>query len=131
LGKPFAFIAEYLQRKTVKNSAVSVYVTEDYLQSAYPTKGIPFGKVSNVMVEKFNNEVPYEINRNNPIRIGLVGSRFVKYKGHYTALKTLEVLLKKEYNIVLSLVGQGPSRYLNESIKKLTLKDNVEILGIL
>jgi len=131
LGKPFAFIAEYLQRKTVKKSAVAVYVTEDYLQSAYPTQGIPFGKVSNVTVEKNNKEKSYEINRNIPIRIGLVGSSFVKYKGHYTALKTLEVLLKKEYNLVLSLVGQGPSKYLNDNIKKLNLKDNVEVLGVL
>src|SRR5699024_850167 len=51
--------------------------------------------------------------------------------GHITALKTLRELLDQGYDIVLSLVGQGPSKYLENNIKKLGLQNNVEVLGML
>ncbi|MCH4351759.1 glycosyltransferase family 4 protein [Staphylococcus haemolyticus] len=133
LSKFLAFPGELIQKQTVKNSDVAIYITKDYLQSKYPTKGNRFDSISNVVLdddfdEKVNRK--YKIN-NKPIRLGLVGSTYVHYKGHDLAIEALSILLNKGYDITLDFVGQGLSDNVKEMISKYNLNDRVYYKGVI
>ncbi|WP_348823528.1 glycosyltransferase family 4 protein [Flavobacterium aestuarii] len=130
---------EWWKLKSVANkSPACVYVTKEFLQSRYPTKGKSIA-ISNVRIENVINpeiaETFYRTTSQNEgeFRIGLIGSFHVKYKGHLEALRALKKISDKKQipNVKLYLVGTGDSQWVLNLAKKLKIEDKVEIVGTL
>ncbi len=130
ISKLLALPSEIVQKKYVKQASVVIYITDQYLQKLYPTNGLMFSQVSNVEIENYNNEeIITKLNLNKPIKIGMVGSTYVKYKGYRLALKMVKKLKTKGYDILFEVVGQGPSKMFLKDVKSLGLEKNVNFIG--
>lgn len=125
-GKLLAYPIELLQKQAVKNATVAIYVTQNYLSNKYPCKGKEFTGISNVQnITKVSKDL--SINKN--LRVGLIGSTFVDYKGHTTAIKAASVLKSKELPIKLEFVGEGPSPKFSNMAKEYGLENDVKFKG--
>jgi glycosyltransferase involved in cell wall biosynthesis len=130
---------EWLKLKTVASkSPACVYVTKEFLQRRYPTKGQSVS-ISNVRIEDTIDlqvaEAFYKTAAidNREFKIGLIGSFHIKYKGHLEALKALKIIVdeKKINNVKLYFVGTGDAQWVIDLAKKLKIENNVEIVGTL
>lgn len=131
LSKLLALPSEIIQKNYVKKASVAIYITNEYLQKLYPTNGLKFSQVSNVEIENYNDNeiITNKLDKNETIKIGMVGSTYVKYKGHKLALKMIKKLKISGYNILFEVVGQGPSKMFLNDVKSLGLEENVEFIG--
>lgn len=125
LAKPF----DEWQKRSTRNAIAAIYVTKDFLQNRYPTNGKKFNGVSNVHLTNIRDD--QDVNINNITKIGLVGSTFVKYKGHEFALNVIAKLKHQNINLVLELVGQGMSKDLEKKIKEKNLENNIVYKGVI
>ncbi|WP_317326668.1 glycosyltransferase [Turicibacter sanguinis] len=131
-------IAPYMTIKTKKivNEAEYVlYVTNEFLQNRYPTKGKSVA-CSNVVISSVNNEnLELRLNKilenKKPIIIGTIGALDVKFKGQWRIIKALGKLKKEHQNIEYEyhLVGNGNSEYLNRIKEKYNLQNEVKFIG--
>lgn len=129
---------EFLQKIITNKANTTIYITESYLQNHYPTKGLGFDTVSNVNFDfSEKNMVNRHVNlgdATDQVKIGLVGSLNVKYKGHHLAILALKILKNKGYkNIKLEFVGGGSKESItkiNDYAKKNNVLEHIEILGI-
>jgi len=129
-------VAPYMWRQTRKqcrNAARVLYVTKDFLQKRYPTKGITVN-ASNVMIHE-SDEIVLE-NRIRKIEnsrfqyvLGLVGPLELKSKGHEIALRALTILKLDYPNIKIEFVGAGEGKKIKEISRKLGIEENVQIKG--
>lgn len=125
-GKILSLPMEYLQKNAVKDASVAIYVTKKYLSDKYPCNGEEFKGISNVQsVEKFNKNLDV----GNKIKIGLIGSTFVDYKGHDVAIKVVSKLVNEGYNIELEFVGDGPNKKFVNMAKKYKVENNIIFKG--
>lgn len=125
-GKFLSLPMEFLQKYAVKNARVAIYVTKKYLSNKYPCDGEEFKGVSNVeSVENFNKNLDV----GKKIKVGLIGSTFVDYKGHDVAIKAVSKLVGEGYNIELEFVGNGPSKKIKNIAKKYKIENNVIFKG--
>ena len=130
---------EWFKLKTVTNKAQAcVYVTKEFLQRRYPTKGKSIA-ISNVRIENvINSEIAETFYRtaaqnNGEFKIGLIGSFHIKYKGHLEALRALKKISDEKQipNIKLYLVGTGDSQWVVDIARKLKIEDKIQIVGTL
>ncbi|MBO3078331.1 glycosyltransferase family 4 protein [Mammaliicoccus vitulinus] len=125
-GKFLSLPMEILQKYAVKNASVAIYVTKKYLSNKYPCGGEEFKGVSNVeSVENCNKNLDV----GKKIKVGLIGSTFVGYKGHDVAIKAVSKLASEGYNIELEFVGNGPSKKIKNIAKKYKIENNVIFKG--
>lgn len=138
-GKMLA-LPKFLQsRYYVKKASHVLYVTERFLQSRYPFRGISTTHCSNVEIAVPADEVlARRLQRIEtrfgvvPIRIGMIGSLNVAYKGHGTAIRMLHVLNKRRTNAFeLVCLGEGNPNRWRELAKELGVADNVTFCGVL
>lgn len=134
LGKIIAPFCELLEKSDVKKSEYLVYVTNDFLQKRYPSKGtsiscsnVELAKTDISILEKRLKKID---NLKETIRIGTTAALNVKYKGQQYVIKALYLLKKKGITrFEYELVGGGDDFYLKSLIDKYELNDNVKILG--
>lgn len=136
VGKIVALPNYLIMRKSIKNSNYVIYVTDEYLQNKYPTKGISTN-CSNVALEEFDDRILKKriekvnnMNKTDKIVIGTIGSVDVKYKGQQSIIKAIAKLkkigiTKFEYQIV----GGGNPKYLRSLIEKYKVSDHVKLIG--
>lgn len=133
-AKLFAPIMYYKTKKEIKNSKYVVYVTKEYFQNKYPTKGKNIN-CSNVNIENVSDDIlESRVNKikssNNTYKIGLIGSLNVKYKGQDTAIKAIS-LLKNKFNIELHFLGSGDKENWIDLIKQYGVENRVFFDGTL
>src|SRR5690625_3111516 len=133
LVAPFMYLAT---KKRVKNSNYVVYVTNDFLQKRYPTKGKSVN-CSNVALTEFDETLLKKrldkinkINKDNKIIIGTTAAVDVRYKGQQYVIEALgklkrQGITKYEYQ----LVGDGNQSYLRSVADKNSVVDQVKFLG--
>jgi glycosyltransferase involved in cell wall biosynthesis len=127
----------YLKTKTlIKNAKYVVYVTNDFLQKRYPTKGlnvscsnVSLPSVDNLLLkarlEKINNKSIDE-----KIKIGTIGAINVRHKGQKYIIRSLGKLKKKGFtNYEYHLVGGGETDYLKKYAKKYDVEDQIKFIG--
>lgn len=140
ISKVISYPSYYLQKYITKNAAVAIYITENYLQSKYPTKGVMYSGVSNVTLNFDNEEsklIENKINqfilkeKSSLFKIGLIASLDVKYKGHKVAFKAIKLLKEKGYNIQLELIGHGNLNSWKDILQKYNIENNVIHHGML
>ena len=129
-------IKEYFKMKSiVKKSCYTTYVSEQFLQKRYPTKGNQLA-CSDVTINECDKknlverlEKVKKFDKKQKIVIGTVAAVNVKYKGQQYVLKAISRLNKQGYNMEYMLVGGGDSTYLKKIAEKYDVSDRVKFLG--
>ncbi|USK43968.1 glycosyltransferase family 4 protein [Cytobacillus oceanisediminis] len=136
-GKIIAPFMWIFTRKTLKDAPYAVYVTNEFLQSRYPTKGKSIGCSDVVLprLEKGTLEKRIEkinlVEKGKPIIIGTTAAVNVRYKGQEYVIKAVSNLNKEGHNFEYHLAGGGDNQYLKSVAKEYGVEDKVFFLGAL
>lgn len=136
LGKiiaPFAFI---LQKKIVKDAPYALYVTNEFLQHRYPTKGksincsdVALTEFSDAVLEKRVEKIG-ELNKDNSLIIGTIAAVNVRYKGQQYVIEALGKLKSQGItNFEYHLVGAGNQQYLKKVAERNGVVGQIKFLG--
>lgn len=135
MGKFIAFPTYFAMKKTIRNSLYTTYVTSEFLQNRYPTKGKSMN-CSDVSLGNFNSDVLNKRikrieNKKSKLIIGTIGAVDIKYKGQESIIKALGKLkLEGNTDFEYQLVGGGKLSYLKEVAEKYDIKEQVKFLGV-
>lgn len=130
---PYIFMRTKLE---VKRAPFVVYVTSEFLQKRYPTRGVNTN-ISNV---KLNKQNPKDLERRlekitntgNKIVLGTAANVDIRYKGQQFVIEALGILKKKGFdNFEYQVLGAGNQAYLLNMAKKFDVQDQVKLLGSL
>lgn len=135
-GKVIAPYMYWKSKKILREANYAIYVSNEFLQKRYPTKGESVN-CSNVVIKEINEEVKEKRiehiktrKENDKIILGTVGGLNVRCKGQQYVIKAIYELKKEGYqNIEYQLVGGGDSTYLENLIKQYNVQDNVKVIG--
>ena len=136
-GKIVAPIMYILNKYYIKRAPNVIYVSKEFLQNRYPTKGRNIG-VSDVNIDFIKQDI--EKNRlkkidskeeKNIYKIGLIGSLNVNFKGHDTAIKALSILNRNNIKIEMHFLGVGDKSRWFKLIDKCNVEENVYFDGAL
>lgn len=135
-GKLVAPIMTVLNKYYVRKAKNVLYVSNEFLQKRYPNKNYNIGcsdvnieEISKSVLENRLNKIETK-KKEEPIKIGLIGSLDIKYKGHNLAIKAID-LLKEQYNIELHFLGAGNPDNWSNTIEKYGMKEVVRFDGTL
>lgn len=124
----------WMCKKAIKNAEFVVYVTEKYLQKAYPTSGKSIA-CSNVTIPNVeDNNLQKRLKKisdpsnSNIITIGTCSTLNV-YKGQQDVIKAMSKLKSEGYKLKYQLVGGGDKSYLKSIAEKYNVNEDVEFLG--
>jgi glycosyltransferase involved in cell wall biosynthesis len=129
-------LANYKLRKyqeILKKSSHVIYVTNDFLQKRYPTKGKSIG-CSDVVLKEIDTTILEKRllkieNLQEELVLGTVAAIDVPYKGQADVINV--IARSNNNNLKYKIVGQGNSSKLQNLIDKSQLQNEVEILGSL
>src|SRR5699024_10051947 len=135
-GKIIAPIVFLKTKRDAKHSNYVLYVTNEFLQNRYPTKGYSTN-CSNVELDDFDENVLKErINKidkrkeSNKIRIGTTAAVNVKHKGQQYIIEALGELKKRGFtNFEYQLVGPGDQTFLKSIANRNNVSNQVVFLG--
>ncbi|PGZ63126.1 glycosyl transferase [Bacillus cereus] len=135
-GKLVAPFMYYATKKRVKSASHAVYVTNEFLQKRYPTKG-KSTNCSNVALKEFDDETLRErlekiekMDSEDKITLGTTAAVDVRYKGQQYVIEALGKLKKQGIsNFEYQLVGGGDQSYLKTMAQKYDVIDQVKFLG--
>lgn len=125
-GKLVAPLMMYLTKREIYRAPYVLYVTKNYLEKRYPTKG-KWIDCSDVQLQKIESEVLNKRLENIEKRpyikkIGTLAQVDVRYKGQEYVIHALKTLKAKGIRIDYELAGSGTNDYL----KKISVQDGVE-----
>ena len=135
-GKLVAPIMYMLTKQAVKRADNVLYVTKEFLQKRYPTKGNSIS-CSDVVLKDFDNDtITQRIERikkqnENKIKLCTVANVELKYKGQEYVMKAMKELEKRNIDSEYYLVGGGNNQRLKEIAKQLGLQDKIFFVGSL
>lgn len=136
-GYLFAPILKNMTKKSVRNAKYVHYVTKDFLQKRYPNKNGRTLSCSDVVVSDVSDKILEDrINKiknkkeNDVVKLGLVGSLDVNYKGHEVCIKAISKL-KDKYNIELHFLGEGNKERWENLAKEYGVEKNIFFDGTL
>ena len=133
-GKIMAPIMFQLTKYFVKNAPYVIYVSNNFLQKRYPSKGKTIG-CSDVNISEIKEEILHkrlnkiENSSGGKYKLGLMGSLKVNYKGHFTAIKAIARL--KNPKIELHFLGAGDKTHWEKIAKKYKVDKQVFFDGTL
>ncbi len=136
-GKIIALYKFLEQKKLVKKAPYVIYVTDEFLQRRYPTKGkwIPASNVELMpmdrcyldrRIEKIQKKDCFE-----PLVLGTAAAIDVLYKGQAYVLEAMSILKKEGFKFKYQVIGGGKPDYLLGMAKKYGVSDDFEIVGTL
>lgn len=134
MGKIIAPFLTLFTRRMVRRASHVVYVTEEFLQRRYPTKGRQIA-VSDVALTGFDETVLEKrlqrINRHTgTIVLGTTAAVNVRYKGQQYVIEALGQLKQQGItNYEYQLVGGGDQSYLKGVAQKYGVEDQIKFLG--
>ncbi len=132
-GKLLAHYKFFKYKMLLRNSKHTIYVTEKFLQSRYPSKGKAIGcsdveladgneRIINKRLEKIESQ-------QGPLVLGTVAALDVPYKGQADVIKAIGALKKRGIIFKYQLVGRGDPSKIQKEIQKHGVEDLVEIIG--
>lgn len=134
LGRVTGHMEHWLTKREVRQAKIVVYITERYLQSIYPTRGVQF-VCPNVSLQLLSEDGLLLRQAHRPRgdrpKIGLVGSLDVNYKGHRVAIDVLNVLEARHNmrDVSLEFVGGGDAQRWREYAFRHGTGDRVQFHG--
>ena len=136
LGKILAPIMYFKTKKVCRQADNIIYVSNEFLQKRYPTKGntvsisnVNLMSIDELVLEKRLNKINSK--KNDVIRIGLIGSLNVNFKGHLEAIKMASILKEKKYNFEIHFLGAGQKERWEKLVQKYNLEKNIVFDGTL
>ena len=136
-GKIVAPYMYYYTRKNIKSAPKVLYVTNEFLQKRYPTKGESVA-CSDVLLPKLEQSILdnrldkiERYNEYSEIKLCTVANVGLKSKGHEYVFKALAKLKNNEKKYTYYLVGNGDNTRLKKIISKYNLEENIVFLGSL
>ena len=136
-GKIISPITVHFQKKCVRKAPNVIYVSRHFLQERYPNKhfnvGCPDCNVpltdEFVLHQRISKIEVMDVKKE--IRIGLIASLKVGYKGHDTAIKAMSYLKDKYPNMRICFLGDGSPDKWMPLVKKFGVENNIEFCGSL
>ncbi|RCH56642.1 hypothetical protein DJ568_01925 [Mucilaginibacter hurinus] len=134
-GKVMAAITEWRTKRALWNAKFAIYVTQYYLQKAYPMKKGLSRNASNVVlpdqqdIEIYNRHIERLKNPPAKLRFGLIGTLNVAYKGLEESLLALKSLINVIPDFEILFVGKGDIAYLQNLIDKHNMGRYAIIVG--
>ena len=132
-GKLLAPAMWFLTKDAVKNAPYVTYVTENFLQKRYPTKGkslacsdVELKDLNQNIIEKRIEKIK---NKERNVVLGTIGVVNLRYKGQEHVIRAAAKLIKEGYNIKYKLVGGGDNSYLKQIAKKYHIENDVVFCG--
>ncbi len=135
-GKMIAHYKLHEQQQLIKDCPYVIYVTKEFLQNRYPTKGKSINcsnvELKDLSEEKLNKRLE-KIAGGIPetLSIATVAAIDVPYKGQDDVIKAIALLKKSGRNVKYYVIGQGKPDYLKGIAEKYGVTDQVEIVGAL
>ncbi|MGP5415879.1 glycosyltransferase family 4 protein [Psychrobacter faecalis] len=138
LGKLHAPLSYIQNKRLIKNSLATLYVTEKFLQKRYPTEASITTCASNVHIPSpeitvLNKHLERleSISSSHVFKLGILANIAVKYKGYDVAIEALHILKARrpELRFRFLIAGGGSSEYVSSLITQYSLKDEVKLLG--
>ncbi|TVS00480.1 MAG: glycosyltransferase [Rhodobacteraceae bacterium] len=135
LSAPWYYLA---QKAVMRESTHSIYVTEDFLQGRYPTKGHS-AAISDVDIPApdaavLDNRLKHIVTQGEklrPLRLVTVADVGVRYKGQADVISVLRSLLERGVDAEYHLVGGGDQTRLRTLAKVLGVEERVVFHGAL
>lgn len=134
MGKMVAPYFEWLVKKTVKDSQYTIYVTQNYLQKEYPTKGKSIG-ISNVYIKRMDETVltrrMARIDKTDCKKMVFctIAAVNVRYKGQVYMFEAMKKLKGNGIQIKYILIGGGDQTYLQKKAEEYGVSDAVTFTG--
>lgn len=134
-GKLLAIPLTISVRRNIKNSKYVTYVTEQYLQRLYPTKGHSVGvsdvEISNISESILNKRLRRisDLDFSEPLKMVTIGGVNVFAKGQQYAIKAVSELKKAGIVIDYYLIGEGNQERLRMLARKLGISAQIHFLG--
>ena len=114
LGRLYAPYVTWRTRRLVGRAPRVLYVTQRFLQRRYPTRGLSVGcsdvELPALDIAVLERRLEAIRSRGRRLRIGLIGSLGVKYKGHDVALRALATIRPALPEAELHFLGGGDPR---------------------
>lgn len=128
---PYIFLKN---KREVYKAPYVLYVTDEFLQKRYPTKGKQVGCSDVCLVELKDDVLEKRIRRielnNDKIIIGTIAGLEVKYKGQQYIIEALGEMKKQGItNYEYHLVGNGKNDYLKSVAQKNNVESQVIFVG--
>ena len=126
-------IAYFRMKNIVKKSTHSVYVTQNFLQQRYPTNGKSIN-ASNVETKIPKSDIvetkrKHLSKKKGKIKIGLMGSTNVQYKGHKELLRAIAIIKNDIPEFQIEFTGPGDNGWVLKLVKDLNLESQVVFNG--
>lgn len=123
-------------RNIIKKSNYVIYVTKEYLQKRYPSKGrciscsdVEIKSISKDTLEK--RILKIENMNGKKLVLGTAGNIGVLYKGHENVIKAIHELKMIGIEVEYQLIGAGDKLYLENKAREYDVIDNVKFVGVL
>ena len=142
LGKMVAPFAYYETKKAIYHAPYVYYVTTEFLQKRYPTKGITVS-CSNVVLkpvpksvlERRISKIKNMKNEGKPLVLGTAAAIDVRYKGQEYIMYAIAHLktqgIKFQYKLAGGLTGASENTFLLDLARKLDIEDLIIFEGAL
>ncbi len=120
-------------RHTVLHSQYAWYVTEQFLQQRYPTRGKSLGCTDTNIPEELSDILTRRMlhidDNDGSLTLLTVGHLDVGFKGQQFIIRALPKLLAKGVNVRLQMIGAGKGDHLMQLAHTLHVQHCVETLG--
>ena len=137
VGRVYAPVSFLLERKYIRKAPNVLYVSRRFLQNRYPNINFNMG-CSDTNIHIGNDELLQNrinkiknINKQKEIRLGLIASLNIGYKGHDTAILALEQIVKRHPQVKLCFLGDGDSSKWEQLANDHGVLEQVEFCGAL
>jgi glycosyltransferase involved in cell wall biosynthesis len=134
-GKAVAPLSYRKIKKTVNNANAVVYITEQFLQSRYPTTGESY-ICPNVALKPLDPSILENrfklidsMKENNRISIASVGATNMRYKGHEYMIKAIKILFDRGYDLEYHIIGGGDNSRLKKVASNYKVADRILFHG--
>ncbi|SFB04705.1 MULTISPECIES: glycosyltransferase [unclassified Bacillus (in: firmicutes)] len=137
-GKVLAPLSFYTMKKSIKDAPYAIYVTNEFLQKRYPTKG-KYVNCSNVTLSQFDPSLIEKrikkikgLQKNSKTVFGTIGAVNINYKGQKYVIEALGKLKKQGItNFEYHLVGGGNQQHLLSVAQRAGVSEEVKFIGSL
>lgn len=127
----------FLNKIVLRDADYALYVTKEFLQKRYPTKTHNTIGISDVVLEKTNDEILKRrlekianLTDGDKIKLATTAMLNIKYKGQRFVLEALKKLKNRGYNnFEYILIGGGDDRELRKYAQELGISDKVTFIG--
>lgn len=133
-GQVAAPIYKILNRNTVNKADAVLYVTKEYLQKLYPSKGLTFGcsdiLLAPVPVDILNQRIIKIGHESTDFICGEVGNISLPYKGYEVMIKAMSILKDRGKIVQFYVVGGGNPEYFYKQAEIYGVRDQVCYCGV-